>query len=90
MLGVTKFEVTNSVLNITDEDKSFSITTSNLWTPKGAEETKIKLNEISNLKFQNDFQLQVKEVEITDLMVVKEFFSSDLDSSGNKLLRNQK
>ena len=39
LLGVTIFEAMNSVLNITDENSNFSISTLRYWSYKGCAET---------------------------------------------------
>ena len=51
------------LFNINHESNRVSISTPNLWSPKGAAETINKLNEILELRPQNDIQLHVKEVE---------------------------
>ena len=53
-LAVTGFDATNSVYNITRENNSFPISTPCYGTPKGGEETINKLNEILELRCQND------------------------------------
>ena len=57
------FETTNSVFNITDENKSFLITTRNYWIPEGSEKIVDKLKEMLELRSQNDIELYVKEIE---------------------------
>ena len=49
-LGVTSLECTNSVLNITIEKNSFSITISGHWNTKSAEKTIDELNKLSQLR----------------------------------------
>ena len=44
LLAVTSSEATNSVFNITNENYSFSISTSSYWTPECGEELINKLN----------------------------------------------
>ena len=63
LLAVTSAEATNSVSNIIDENKSLPITTPCHWTHKGREDTIDKLNELSELRSQNDTELHVKGVE---------------------------
>ena len=46
LLGVTFFEVTNSVFDITDENNSFSITIAGHWDSKSAEKTIDERNKI--------------------------------------------
>ena len=61
--SVTSFEAINSVFNITDENNSFSFTTPGHWTPKGGGETINKLNEILELRSQNDIELHLKKLK---------------------------
>ena len=59
LLGVTSFECTNSVFNITNENNSFSITIPGHWETKSAEKTIQELNELIELR---SLELHVKEV----------------------------
>ena len=59
LLGVTSFECTNSVFNITNENNSFSITIPRHWETKSAEKTIEELNELIELR---SLELHVKEV----------------------------
>ena len=52
LLAVSFVEATNSVFNITDENKSFSITTTSHWTFQDAEETIDELNNLLDLTSQ--------------------------------------
>ena len=63
LLGVTSFEATNSVFNITDENKSFSNIIPGHWNTKSAEKSTDELNKLSELRSQNDFELHVEQVE---------------------------
>ena len=70
LLAKTNFEAINSVFNIIDENKSFSLCTPNYWAPtgctqkeQGGKETINNLKEIIELRSQNDIELHVKEVE---------------------------
>ena len=62
LLAVTSFQTTNSVFNVTRKNNSFSFATPRYWTPKCNGETNKKLNELLELRSQNDVQLHVKEV----------------------------
>ena len=63
LLVVTKFEVMNSVFKITDENKSFAITTQSPWISDGSEEIVDKIGELLELGTQNDVELHAKEFE---------------------------
>ena len=60
LIAVTSFETTNSVFNITDENNSFSIITPGHWSTKNAEETINKLNNLLDLRSENDLNLHIK------------------------------
>ena len=63
LLAVTSFEAINSVFNSTAENNSFSISKPSYWIPEGGEELITKLNELLELRSENDIELHVKEVE---------------------------
>ena len=63
MLAVTSLEVTNSVSNITDGNSSFSVSTPGQWNSEDGEELIKKINDLLELRSQNDIELHVKEVE---------------------------
>ena len=62
LLGVTSFESTNSVFNITNENSTFSITTPGHWKPESAENTIDELNKLLELRSGNDIELHVEQV----------------------------
>ena len=59
LLGMTPFDCTNSVFNITNKNNSFSITIPGHWQTKSVEKTIDELNKILELM---SFELHVKEV----------------------------
>ena len=61
LLAVTSFQTTNSVFNITEENKSFSISTPSFWNPEDGEQLVNKLNKLLELRSQNDIELHVRE-----------------------------
>ena len=63
LLGVTSFDATNSVFNITNENKNFSISTPSYWTPEVGEELIRKLNILLELRSENDIELHEKKVD---------------------------
>ena len=63
VLGVTSSEATNSVFDITDENNSFSITTSGHWKPEDGKGLINKLNMLLELRSENDIEVHVKEVD---------------------------
>ena len=62
LLGVTSFGETNSVFNITNENKSFSISTPSYWSARRGVETINELRDLLSLREQNDIKLHVEEV----------------------------
>ena len=85
LLAVMKFEATNSVFDITDEEDSFSISTLEHCTSKGSEETIHKLKKILELRSQVYIESHVKEVEKIGLKIVKEYFLSKVDTFEKKI-----
>ena len=63
LLGVTSFDCTNSVFNITDENNSFSIGIPGHWNSEDTEEIINKLNKLLELKSENVIELHVEEVK---------------------------
>ena len=61
LLVAASFEATNSVLNITDENNSFSISTPGHWNSEDGEESINKLKKLLELRSKNDIELHVKE-----------------------------
>ena len=59
LLAVSSFDCTKSVLNVTNENNSFSMAIPRHWQTKSAEKTIDKLNELLNLR---SLELHVKEV----------------------------
>ena len=63
LLAVTNFAGTNSVFSITDENSN--TTTPGQRTPERGGKIIDNLNKLMELRFENDIQLHVKEVEKT-------------------------
>ena len=61
LLGVSSFECTNSVFNITDENYSFSMTIPGHWIPENAQETIDKIKELLELD-KRDLSLHIAAV----------------------------
>ena len=66
VVSMTSFKATNSVLKITDENNSFSITIPGLWNSKSAEKTFEEQIKILGLKSQIDIELSVELVKKRD------------------------
>ena len=83
LLAVLSFEVTNSVSNINNEDKSFSISTPGHWNSEDGEELVNKPNKSLELRSENDIDLHVEEVRKRRNQIKigdKEYKVSDLDT----------
>ena len=83
LLAVTSFEATNSVFNIILDNNSFLITTPGHWSSRGGAENIYKLQNILELRSENDIDLLRKEVTRRGNQILlgeKENQLSDLDS----------
>ena len=63
LLVVTSFTAANSVLNITIENSSSSISIPSHCNSEGGEELFSKLNILLELKSENDIEVHVEEIE---------------------------
>ena len=75
VISSDEFEATNSVFNATDRNNSSyssSVTTPERWILEGGEQDINKLNEILELRSQNDIELHVKEAEKTGTRIETE------------------
>ena len=62
LLGVSSFECTNSVFNITNEKNSFSISIPGHWENNSTKKTIDELNKLLELRSQNGIELHMQEV----------------------------
>ena len=88
LFGVTSFEATNSVVNVTNENNSFSISTTSHWIPEYAQQTIDNFKEQSEPNKRN-LNLHIAEVIVKVQMIYigeDEYDLSDLDIS---LLKNE-
>ena len=67
LLAVTSFEATTSVFDITVENNSFSLSIPGHWNSNSAEKIIDKLNNLLELRSQNDIELHVEQVEKKDI-----------------------
>ena len=63
VIAVTSCEATDSVLNKTDKNTSFSISSPSFWIPVGGEELINKLKKLPEVRSQNDIELHGKDFE---------------------------
>ena len=78
LLGVTSFEATNSVFNATDGKISFSVTTPRHWISKSAGKTIEELNNLVDLRSENDIELHVIQVKKKGIILIKDYSLSSL------------
>ena len=83
---MTSFEATNSVINITDENKSFLISTPGHWNSKPAQKTIDELNDLLELRFKNDIELHTKRKKEKGLILIKDYSLSNLGTFENEIL----
>ena len=90
LLGVSSFECTNSVFNITDENNSFSIIIPGHWETEFVEKIIDEVNRLLDLK---SFELHVNEVRKRGNTIKigdKEYKSSDFDNQKYEILEDLK
>ena len=78
LLRVTSFERTNSLLNITNENNSFSITIPGHCNSKSAEKTIDELVNLLELRSENDIELHTEQIRKKGLILIKDYSSSNL------------
>ena len=89
-LGVTSFECTNSVFNITDENNSFSITTPSHWESESAEKTTDELKKLLELKSRNVIELDVEQVRKKGVSSKNNYSLSSLGTFKSEILEEMK
>ena len=72
LFGVTFFECTNSVFNINNKNNSFSITIPGHWNSKSTEKTIAELNELLELRSENQVELHVDQVKKKRSQILRE------------------
>ena len=88
--GVSSFECTNSVFNITSKNGFFSIIVPGHWESKSAEETVDELNKLLDLRSENDIELHTEQVRKKGLILIKDYSLSNLDMFKNEILEELK
>ena len=90
LLGVSSFERSNSVFNITNEHNSFSITIPGHWENNSAEKTIDELNKLLELRSQNGIELNVEQVRKKGLNLLNDYSLSSLGMFKDELLEELK
>ena len=78
LLGVSSFECTNSVFNITNESNSFSIIVPGHYETESAQKTIDELNKLMELRSQNGIELHVEQVRKKGLILINDYSLSSL------------
>ena len=87
---MSSFECTNSVSNITNENKSFSITIPGHWNSKSARQTFEELNKLSERKSQNDIESHTEQVRKNGIILIKDYSLSSLGTFKKEILEELK
>ena len=90
LLGVSSFECTNSVFNITDKNNSFSIIIQGHYENKSDEKTIDELNKLLELWSQNGIELHVEQVRKKGLILLNDFSLSSLGMFKDEILEELK
>ena len=90
LLAVSSFECTNSVFNITNENKSFSIIVPGHYQTESAEKTINELNKLLELRSQNGIELHVEQVRKKGLILINDYSLSSLGMFKDEILENLK
>ena len=90
LLGVTLFDCTNFVFNISNENKSFSITIPGHWRIKSAEKTIDELNKLVMLRSQNGIDLHVEQVRKKGIILKNDYSLSDPGTFKEEILEELK
>ena len=90
LLGVSSFECTNSVFNITNENKSFSIIVPSHYKTESAGNTIDELNKILELRSQNGIELHVEQVRKNGLILLNDYSLSSLGMFKDEILEDLK
>ena len=90
LLAVSSFECTNSVLNITNENNSFSIIIPGHYETESPEKTIDELNKVLELRSQNGIELHVEQVRKKGLILINDYSLSSLGMFKDEILEELK
>ena len=88
LLAINFFEAVNSVFTVNIQDISFSITKPSYWSSRGVAETFLKLQNLLELRSENNINLNVEEIRKRGNQIKigdKEYKLSDPDSHKNEI-----
>ena len=86
LLGVSSFECTNSVFNITNENNSFSSIVPGHYETESAGKTINELNKLLELRSQNGIELHVEQVRKKGLILINDYSLSSLGMFKDEIL----
>ena len=93
LLAVSSFETTNFLFNITNENNIFSLSTVDYWSSRGGAETIYKLQNLLELRSQEDIELIIQEVRKRENLIEirdSENKLSDFDTHKNEIYEELK
>ena len=90
LLGVSSFECTKSVFNITNENNSFSIIVPGHYEAESTQKTIDELNKLLELRSQNGIELHVEQVRKKGLILINDYSLSSLGMFKNEILEDLK
>ena len=90
LLGVSSFDCTISVFNITNENNSFSIIVPGHYETESAEKTINELNKLLELRSQNGIELHVEQVRKKGLILINDYSLSSLGMFKDEILEDLK
>ena len=89
-LGVSSYECTNSVFNITNENNLFSIIVPGHYETESAEKPTDEPNKLLELRSQNGIELHVKRVRKKGLILINDYSLSSLGTFKDEILEDLK
>ena len=89
-LGVSSYECTNCVFNITKENNSISIIVPGYYETESAEKTIDELNKLLELRSQNGIELHVEQVGKMGLISINDYSLSSLVMFKDEILDDLK
>ena len=90
LLGVSSFECTNSVFNITHENNSFSIIIPGHYQNESDEKTIDQLNKLLELRSENGIELHIEQVRKKGLILINDYSLSSLGTFKEEIFEELK
>ena len=90
LLGVSSYECTNSVFNITHENNSFSIIVPGHYETESAEKTIDEINKLLELRSRNGIELHVEQVRKKGLILINDYSLSSVGIFKDEVLEDLK